>query len=95
MFSFETRWLELRAKRLRTIVQIFSSRSLSPLHPAVGNGGRTDKYVWIQQLSDLTVNIPVPAGTKTKMLDIKITNTKLSVSVQICLFFCFCVAWLV
>ena len=46
---------------------------------AIGNGGRTDKYVWIQQLSDLTVNIPVPEGTKTKMLDIKLTNNRLSV----------------
>ena len=41
-----------------------------------------DKYVWIQQLGDLTVNVPVPAGTKTKFLDVKITNTRLTVSVE-------------
>jgi hypothetical protein len=45
----------------------------------VGNGGRTDKYVWTQQLSDLSVSVPVPPGTKTKMLDVKITNTRLTV----------------
>eukprot|EP01032_Pedospumella_encystans_P010177 gene10177-11915_t len=48
----------------------------------IGNGGRTDKYVWIQQLSDLTVNIPVPEGTKTKMLDVKLTNNRLSVAIK-------------
>jgi hypothetical protein len=46
---------------------------------AVGNGGKTDKYVWTQQLGDLSVSVPVPAGTKTKMLDVKITNTRLTV----------------
>ena len=65
---------------------LISLCSLSFSTAALGNGGRTDKYVWIQQLSDLTVNIPVPAGTKTKMLDIKITNTRLSVSVFLAVF---------
>jgi len=50
--------------------------------PPLGNGGSTDSYVWIQQLADLTVNIPMPEGIKTKMLDIKITNTKLKVGVK-------------
>jgi hypothetical protein len=47
---------------------------------APGNGGRTDRYVWTQTLGELTVNIPVPKGTKGKMLDIDYTNTKLRVS---------------
>lgn len=46
---------------------------------APGNGGKTDRYVWTQQLADLSINVPVPEGTKTKMLDVKITNTKLKV----------------
>jgi hypothetical protein len=46
---------------------------------AVGNGGKTDKYTWTQQLADLSVVVPVPPGTKTKMLDIKITNNRLKV----------------
>ncbi len=52
---------------------------LNVCHAAVGNGGSTDKFVWTQTLSELTVNVPVPAGTKTKMLDISFTNTKLKV----------------
>jgi hypothetical protein len=46
---------------------------------ALGNGGKTDKYTWTQQLADLSVVVPVPPGTKTKMLDIKITNNRLKV----------------
>eukprot|EP01038_Epipyxis_sp_PR26KG_P015417 gene15417-20799_t len=48
----------------------------------IGNGGKTDKYVWTQTLSEVTVNVPVPAGTKTKMLDVKISNTSLSVGLK-------------
>ncbi len=48
---------------------------------AVGNGGKTDKFVWTQTLSELTVNVPVPPGTKTKMLDVTFTNTKLKVCI--------------
>lgn len=50
--------------------------------PPPGNGGKTDKYVWTQQLADLAINIPVPVGTKAKMLDIKFTNSKLKVSIK-------------
>ena len=46
---------------------------------AIGNGGKTDKYVWTQQLSDLNVVVYLPSGTKTKMLDVKITNNRLKV----------------
>lgn len=48
----------------------------------IGNGGKTDKYVWTQQLSDLTVNIPVGQGIKGKMLDVDFTNTKLRVGLK-------------
>lgn len=50
--------------------------------PPVGNGGSTDKYVWTQQLADLTINVPVPEGTRSKFLDVQITNTKLKVGVK-------------
>lgn len=52
---------------------------------AIGNGGKTDKYVWTQQLADLNVVVPVPPGTKTKMLDIKISNNRLKVSARLLL----------
>lgn len=49
---------------------------------APGNGGRTDKYVWTQTLSELTITIPVPPGTKSKMLDVDISNKKLKVGLK-------------
>lgn len=52
------------------------------IHPAPGNGGRTDKYVWAQTLSELTVTIPVPPGTKTKMLNVEITNKRIKVGLK-------------
>jgi hypothetical protein len=50
--------------------------------PPPGNGGRTERYVWTQQLSELAVNIPMPAGTKAKMLIVDITNRHLRVSIK-------------
>ena len=46
---------------------------------AIGNGGRTEKYVWTQTLADVCVNIALPAGTKSKMLNVEIKNTSLKV----------------
>lgn len=47
-----------------------------------GNGGTTDKYVWTQTLSEVTVNVPLPAGTKAKMLNVDIQNKKLKVAIK-------------
>ena len=47
-----------------------------------GNGGVTDKYVWTQTLSEVTVNVPLPAGTKAKMLSVDIQNKRLKVAVK-------------
>lgn len=49
---------------------------------APGNGGRTANYVWTQQLSELTVNVPMPPGTKSKMLDIVFSNHHLRVGIK-------------
>lgn len=59
--------------------------SLIPYHfssTAPGNGGRTEHYVWSQQLSELTVNITLPAGTKSKMIDLDFTNRHLRVGIK-------------
>jgi len=46
---------------------------------AEGNGGRTERYVWTQTLADVTVNVPLPAGTKSKMLTVDMRNGSLKV----------------
>jgi hypothetical protein len=50
--------------------------------PPVGNGGSTDKYTWTQSLSEVTVNIKVPPGTKAKMLNVDIKNNSLKVGMK-------------
>ena len=53
------------------------------LYAAPGDGGKTDKYEWIQSLSGLSATVPVPPGTKSKMLDITIAKRKLKVAIVI------------
>ena len=45
----------------------------------VGNGGSTNRYVWVQTLEEVTVHIPLPEGMRGKDLDVKISAGNLSV----------------
>jgi len=47
--------------------------------PPVGNGGRTDAYLWTQNLADLVVTVPVTAGLRARDITVKIENDRLSV----------------
>jgi ribosomal protein L19E len=38
--------------------------------PNPGNGGTTDKYNWEQTLSEVTVNVDIPANIKGSHLDV-------------------------
>lgn len=48
----------------------------------LGNGGKTDKYVWTQTLEELHMYIPVPKGLKGKDMKITIETTKCHVSIK-------------
>jgi hypothetical protein len=50
--------------------------------PPIGNGGSTDKYTWTQTLAEVTVTIPLPAGTKAKMLNVDIGLNTLKVGIK-------------
>lgn len=55
-------------------------KAAEPEGPAlVGNGGRTDKYIWTQTLSDISVNIFVPEGVPSKQIRVNCTPTHLTV----------------
>lgn len=41
----------------------------------VNNGGKTDKYTWSQSLSEVNVEIALPAGTTSKQLQVTIEPT--------------------
>jgi len=42
-----------------------------------GRGCDYDEYSWGQTLKDVTVTIPVPAGTRSKDIKCRVTNTRL------------------
>mmetsp|Transcript_45761 Transcript_45761/g.111571 ORF Transcript_45761/g.111571 Transcript_45761/m.111571 type:complete len:376 (+) Transcript_45761:162-1289(+) len=48
--------------------------------PPVGNGTITSRYVWTQTLSEVTVNIPVPDGTRGRDLNVNMGRTQLKVT---------------
>lgn len=44
------------------------------------NGDSTEKYNWSQSVFDVTVQIPLPEGTKANQLDVKIQPKHISVA---------------
>eukprot|EP00308_Calcidiscus_leptoporus_P022408 CAMPEP_0119361448 /NCGR_PEP_ID=MMETSP1334-20130426/8747_1 /TAXON_ID=127549 /ORGANISM="Calcidiscus leptoporus, Strain RCC1130" /LENGTH=370 /DNA_ID=CAMNT_0007376457 /DNA_START=1 /DNA_END=1113 /DNA_ORIENTATION=+ len=48
----------------------------------VYNGGKTSKYTWEQTLHDVTLQVPVPAGTRARDVVCVITKTKLSLKIR-------------
>jgi len=48
----------------------------------VGNGGRTEHYVWTQTLSEVNVKFDLPEGTRAKNLTVDIGVTKLKVGLK-------------
>ena len=50
--------------------------------PNAGNGGQCDKYSWEQSLGEVTVNVPIPAGTTSKQLTVDIQKEHLKVGIK-------------
>ena len=50
--------------------------------PPIGNGGKTDKYIWTQTLSEVTINIPMVENVNKKMLDIQIMSKKIRIGIK-------------
>ncbi|RWW03653.1 hypothetical protein BHE74_00057807 [Ensete ventricosum] len=50
--------------------------------PNSGNGLDFDDYSWTQTLQDVTVNIPVPQGTRSKFVTCEIKKTHLKVGLK-------------
>lgn len=46
------------------------------------NGDTTEKYDWSQNISEVTMQIPIPEGTTAKQLDIKISAKHLFVKLK-------------
>ncbi|XP_008780424.2 protein BOBBER 1-like [Phoenix dactylifera] len=53
-----------------------------PLVPNSGNGLDLDKYSWTQTLQEVTVNIPVPQGSKSRFVACEIKKNHLKVGLK-------------
>jgi len=60
----------------------FPSLIASLAVPNSGNGADHALYQWTQTLQEVTVSVPVPAGTKGRMCDVFISKTKLRVGLK-------------
>ncbi|GLI68525.1 hypothetical protein VaNZ11_012915 [Volvox africanus] len=52
------------------------------LKPNSGRGADLEHYSWGQTLSEVSVSVPVPKGTKGRMLDVVITKTRFKVGLK-------------
>lgn len=50
--------------------------------PNSGNGLDLDNHSWIQSLQEVTVNIPVPQGTKSRFVTCEFKKTHLKVGLK-------------
>ena len=46
------------------------------------NGDKTDKYNWSQGLTEVTVQVPLPEGTKPRHLEVKIQPKQIMVKLR-------------
>ena len=64
------------------------AKSASHLAEQVGvpyNGGRTERYYWEQTLNDVTINVPVPQGTRARDVVCVISKTHLNLVILLSL----------
>ncbi|XP_010482731.1 PREDICTED: protein BOBBER 1 [Camelina sativa] len=53
-----------------------------PIVPNKGNGTDLENYSWVQTLQEVTVNIPVPSGTKARSVVCEIKKNHLKVGIK-------------
>ncbi|KAG7534067.1 HSP20-like chaperone [Arabidopsis thaliana x Arabidopsis arenosa] len=53
-----------------------------PIVPNQGNGTDLENYSWVQNLQEVTVNIPVPTGTKARSVVCEIKRNRLKVGLK-------------
>ncbi|MES1920652.1 hypothetical protein MHBO_002303, partial [Bonamia ostreae] len=50
--------------------------------PPIGNGGKTDKYIWTQTLSETAVSLTFPKETRAKNLTVELQKSRLLVKLK-------------
>ncbi|KAL1206660.1 Protein BOBBER 1 [Cardamine amara subsp. amara] len=57
-------------------------KEAGPIVPNKGNGADLENYSWVQSLQEVTVNIPVPSGTKARSVICEIKKNRLKVGLK-------------
>ncbi|KAJ9545684.1 hypothetical protein OSB04_025391 [Centaurea solstitialis] len=60
----------------------FANKVWSYTSPNKGNGLDMENYSWVQSLQEVTVNIPVPPGTKSRFISCEIKKNHLKVGLK-------------
>ncbi|ESQ43163.1 hypothetical protein EUTSA_v10014254mg [Eutrema salsugineum] len=53
-----------------------------PIVPNIGNGTDLENYSWVQTLQEVTVNVPVPTGTKARSVVCEIKKNRLKLGLK-------------
>ena len=55
---------------------------ITDAEPNSGRGADYEHYSWTQTLQEVSVSVPVPAGTKAKMMDVVIKKDHIKVGLK-------------
>ncbi|CAN8302057.1 unnamed protein product [Cochlearia groenlandica] len=58
------------------------NKEAGPIVPNKGNGTDLENYSWIQTLQEVTVNIPVPTGTKSRSIVYELKKNRLKLGLK-------------
>ncbi|KFK26960.1 hypothetical protein AALP_AA8G315700 [Arabis alpina] len=58
------------------------NKETGPVVPNQGNGTDLENYSWVQSLQEVTVNIPIPTGTKARSVVCEIKKNRLKVGLK-------------
>ncbi|KAF8412114.1 hypothetical protein HHK36_000070 [Tetracentron sinense] len=73
---------EAAAEAKTNVKENLRELELGTLEPNKGNGLDLEKYFWTQTLQEVTVNVPVPYGTKSKFVACEIKKNHLKVGLK-------------
>ncbi|KAL1218697.1 Protein BOBBER 2 [Cardamine amara subsp. amara] len=73
---------EKQSLKPRVPMEVEKKQDSSSIVPNKGNGLDLEKYSWTQNLQEVTVNIPVPSGTKSRSVVCEIKKNRLKVGIK-------------
>lgn len=68
--------------RSKVVISFVANVSFVLPVPNKGNGLDLDKYSWVQTLQEVTINIPVPPGTKSRFITCEMKKNHIKVGIK-------------